>query len=131
MISKDGKQAQGIYNKESRTTLSQTKKNKAQPTEKHHTDDRTLNQGKECPLPKKKNKSGITPFPNGAWASAPRAERHDREQLPATRDAGGSARADRERRTSPEANTREQLHATPAAPQPWRATAHKNGTHVP
>jgi hypothetical protein len=56
---------------------------------------------------KKEPKSGTTPDPNGASASAPQAGRNGRGQHPATRDTGGSARADRERRTSPEAGTHE------------------------
>jgi hypothetical protein len=62
---------------------------------------------RETPQKKKKTKSGTTPYPKGASASAPRVGRNGRGQRPATRDTGGSARADRERRTSPEANTRE------------------------
>jgi hypothetical protein len=33
-----------------RTILSQTEKNKSHPTDKHHMDNITLNQGKECLL---------------------------------------------------------------------------------
>jgi hypothetical protein len=64
---------------------------------------------------KKKTKSGTTPHPNGASASAPQAGRNGRGQRPATRDTGGSARADRERRRSPEANTHELTGTTSSA----------------
>jgi hypothetical protein len=52
-------------------------------------------------------KLGTTPYPNGDSASAPRAGRNGRGQHPATRNAGGSASADRERCTSPETDSHE------------------------
>jgi hypothetical protein len=56
---------------------------------------------------KKEAKSGTTPHPRRASASALRAGRNDRGQRPATPDAGGSTRGDRARRTSPEVNNHE------------------------
>jgi hypothetical protein len=50
---------------------------------------------------------GPRPTPRGPSASAIQAGRDGRGQRPATRDAGGSAKADRKRRTSPEPNTHE------------------------
>jgi hypothetical protein len=55
----------------------------------------------------KETKSRTTPYPKGASVSAPQVGRNGRGQHPATRDAGGSTRADRERLTSPEVNTQE------------------------
>jgi hypothetical protein len=56
---------------------------------------------------RKQTKSGTTPYPNGASASAPRVGRNGRGQRRGTRETGGSARAERERCTSTEANTQE------------------------
>jgi hypothetical protein len=72
---------------------------------------------KTCSFTEKKqtNKSGTTPYPNGASASAPRAGGNGSGQRPATRDTGGSARADREQRTRPEANTHEPAGTTSSA----------------
>jgi hypothetical protein len=64
---------------------------------------------------KKKTKSGTTPYPSGASASAPQAGRSGRGQRPAIQDTGGSARAEREQRTSPEANTHEPTGTTSSA----------------
>jgi hypothetical protein len=53
----------------------------------------------------KNSRSGNTPYPNRASASAPRAGRNGRGQGPATRDTCGSVRTERERHTSSDANT--------------------------
>jgi hypothetical protein len=42
------KESELLDPKTAKTTRSQTQRNKAQPTDGHRTDDRTLNQGKEC-----------------------------------------------------------------------------------
>jgi hypothetical protein len=55
---------------------------------------------------RKDNQIGDHALPQQGSASAPRAGRNRRGQRAATRDAGGSVRADRARRASPEANTR-------------------------
>jgi hypothetical protein len=66
-------------------------------------------------------------YPNGASASAPPAGRKRRGQRPATRDASGSARADRERHTSPEANKREPARtALSATEAPTKKTKGSN-----
>jgi hypothetical protein len=43
------KESELIDPKATKTTLSQTEKKKSQPTDRHHKDNITLNQGKECP----------------------------------------------------------------------------------
>jgi hypothetical protein len=60
------------------------------------------------------------PYPNGAFAAAPCARWNGMGPCPATREAGGSERADREQRKSPGANTREPEapYRSPQKPQP-------------
>jgi hypothetical protein len=82
---------------------------------------------------KKKSKSGTMYNPNGASASAPRAGRNGRGRIPATREAGGSARAERERRKSPAANTRKPTGTASSAAvaptnQQERTTQHHSGS---
>jgi hypothetical protein len=68
------------------TTLTQAEKNKLQPTDRHHTDNRTLNQGKERPP----QATPAAPKPWQATARKSGTHKPDSEQEPHSVPVGTS-----------------------------------------